>query len=262
MELFEQPASAAGPTPAGAAGRPHAAARARRGRRPGAPAGAGPGPARGDRERRAALDDPVGTAGLGQDHAGLADGARGRRALRGVLGRALRRQGDPRGRRRGGRRASPPAAEDHPVRRRDPSLQPRPAGRLPAPRREGHDRADRRHHRESVVRGELRAAVPLPRLRAARRSRKTICSRSCAARWATASEAWPRLGARGQRRRAAVDRAPGQRRRALGAQRPGAGRAAGARRRAGAASSPTRASARRRRSGRCSTTSRARSTTT
>ena len=69
----------------------------------------GPGqrPARGDRERRAALDDPVGAAGLGQDHAGLADGPRGRRPLRRVLGGAVRREGDPPGRRRGGDRARP-----------------------------------------------------------------------------------------------------------------------------------------------------------
>ena len=72
----------------------------------------GPGTraARGDRERRAALDDPVGAARLGQDHAGLADGPRGRRPLRRVLGGAVRRQGDPPGRGRGGDRADPPPA--------------------------------------------------------------------------------------------------------------------------------------------------------
>src|SRR5438034_354671 len=56
------------------AGRSHAAALARRDRRPGSLAGAGPRAAQRDRERRAALDDPVGAAGLRQDDAGLADG--------------------------------------------------------------------------------------------------------------------------------------------------------------------------------------------
>ena len=48
-----------------------------------------------------------------------------------------------------------------PVRRRDPPLQQGAAGRLPAARRGGRHRADRRDHREPVVRGELGAAVAL-----------------------------------------------------------------------------------------------------
>ena len=48
------------------------------------------------------------------------------------------------------------------VRRRDPPLQPRPAGRLPALRRGRHGHAGRRHDREPVVRAERRAAVALP----------------------------------------------------------------------------------------------------
>ena len=45
------------------------------------------------------------------------------------------------------------------VRRRDPSLQPRPAGQLPAGDGGRHHRAGRRHHREPVVRTERAAAV-------------------------------------------------------------------------------------------------------
>ena len=60
-----------------------------------------------------------------------------------------------------------PAGPPHdPVRGRDPPLQQGAAGRLPAPRREGRHRPRRRHHREPVVRGQRRAALALPRLRA------------------------------------------------------------------------------------------------
>ena len=53
--------------------------------------------------------------------------------------------------------------QGHPaVRRRDPPLQPRPAGRLPALCRGRHGHPGRRHHREPVVRAERRAAVALP----------------------------------------------------------------------------------------------------
>src|SRR5437016_2838514 len=148
-------------------GRSHATALDRRDRGPGAPARPRPRAARGARARRAALDDPLGPAGLRQDHAGLADGARHGRALRRVLGRAVGREGDPSGRGRGRDRARAPPATHDPLRRRDPPLQPRAAGRVPAARREGHPRADRRHHREPVVRGERRAPVALPRVRAA-----------------------------------------------------------------------------------------------
>jgi putative ATPase len=48
------------------------------------------------------------------------------------------------------------------VRRRDPPLQPRPAGRLPALCRGRHGHARRRHHREPVLRTQRRAAVALP----------------------------------------------------------------------------------------------------
>ena len=48
---------------------------------------------------------------------------------------------------------------DAPLRRRDPPLQPRPAGRLPAVRRARRHRAGRRHHREPVVRAQRGAAA-------------------------------------------------------------------------------------------------------
>ena len=49
------------------------------------------------------------------------------------------------------------------LRRRDPPLQPRAAGRLPALRRARRHRAGRRHHREPVVRAQRGAALALPR---------------------------------------------------------------------------------------------------
>ena len=85
-------------------------------------------------------------------------------------------QGDPRGDGRGGaaRRRHGPAHD--PVHRRDPSLQQGAAGRLPAARRSRRHRADRRDHREPVVRGELGAAVALEGLRAegARHRRQVV----------------------------------------------------------------------------------------
>ena len=59
-----------GPAPGRAAGRPHAAAHARRAAGPGRGAGPGQAAAARDRVGRAALADPVGPAGLGQDDAG------------------------------------------------------------------------------------------------------------------------------------------------------------------------------------------------
>ena len=64
------------------------------------------------------------------------------------------------------------------VRRRDPSLQPRAAGQLPAGDGGRHHHAGRRHHREPVVRAERAAAVARARagVQVARRRRR---SRSC-----------------------------------------------------------------------------------
>ena len=57
------------------------------------------------------------------------------------------------------------AAHD-PVHRRDPPLQQGAAGRRPALRRGRHDHAHRRDDREPLVRGDLAAALALPRLQA------------------------------------------------------------------------------------------------
>ena len=58
--------------------------------------------------------------------------------------------------------ASPDGRGHAAVRRRNPPLQPRPAGRFFAGCRERHDHADRGDHRKSVVRADRRAAVALP----------------------------------------------------------------------------------------------------
>ena len=57
------------------------------------------------------------------------------------------------------------AAAGHPVHRRNPSLQPRPAGRPAARGRGRHRHPDRRHDRKPVLRAGGRPAVPLPRHR-------------------------------------------------------------------------------------------------
>ena len=64
------------------------------------------------------------------------------------------------------------------VRRRDPPLQPRPAGRVPAGGRGRHRHPGRRHDRKPVLRAERRAAVALPGAGAAaagRRGAGTVC---------------------------------------------------------------------------------------
>ena len=82
--------------PQRAAGRAPAPAHARRRGRPDASAGPRQAAAARVRVRQAALDDPVGAAGRGQDHAGAAHGAGVRRRVHRHLGGALRRQGHPR----------------------------------------------------------------------------------------------------------------------------------------------------------------------
>ena len=108
--------------------------------------------------RQAALDDPLGTAGLGQDHPRAADGEGLRRRVRRALGGVLRREGHPRGGagRRGRARALRPP--HHPLRRRGAPLQQGAAGRLPAVRRARPHHFRRRDHREPFVRGQQRAA--------------------------------------------------------------------------------------------------------
>ena len=121
-----------------AARRAHAAADARRVRRPGAPARARPAAAAGHRQRRAAFAHPLGPARHRQDDAGAAARRRSRGAdfvafsavtagikeIREVIAAA-----EPPAR-------GPRPAHD-PVRRRDPSLQQGAAGRVPAARRGG-----------------------------------------------------------------------------------------------------------------------------
>ena len=68
------------------------------------------------------------------------------------------------------------------VHRRDPPLQQSAAGRGAAVRRGRDGHADRRHHREPVVRGELGAAVALARVRAAVARATTTSARSSNAR--------------------------------------------------------------------------------
>ena len=145
--------------------------------------------------------------------------------------------------------------------RRDPPLQQGAAGRVPAARRGRRHRADRRDHREPVVRGERRAAVALEGLRAARADDRR--GRGDPAPRADRHRARPRRRAGVDRRRcAARDRALRERRRAVGAEPARAERRRPRRRSIGAGTSTSAASSRRSSSARCSTTSPARSTTT
>ena len=67
---------------------------------------------------------------------------------------------------RGARPAGRQRPAHDPVPRRDPPLQQGPAGRAPARGRVGARDPDRRDHGEPVLRGQLRAAQPLPAVRA------------------------------------------------------------------------------------------------
>ncbi len=79
----------------------------------------------------------------------------------------------------------PAIAGDRPrhaaVHRRDPPLQPRPAGRLPALRRGRHGRSGRRHHREPVLRAEPAAAFAVPRAGAEPARRRRAFGEFCCA---------------------------------------------------------------------------------
>ena len=84
-----------------------------------------------------------------------------RPAFRAAVGGVLRRRRPAPDLR--GRPPAPQGRQGHAaVRRRDPSLQPRPAGRLPALCRGRHGHPGRRHDREPVLRAQRRAAVALP----------------------------------------------------------------------------------------------------
>ena len=113
--------------------------------------------------------------------------------LRAVLRRHLGDQGDQGGDGRGGARPPDARPANPPLRRRDPPLQPRPAGRVPALRRARRHRAGRRDDREPVVRAQRGAALALPGggARGARRGR----SRGAAAARARRPRARSRLAA-------------------------------------------------------------------
>ena len=130
--------------------------------------GEGSRAAHGDRAGPPALDDPVRAARGREDDAGADHGRRrdaafeelsaveaGRAEVRAVIERA----------------AAPPPdwrRADDLLPRRDPPLQQGPAGRAAAGGRGGPRDADRRDDREPVVRGQRRAALAMPGLRAAR----------------------------------------------------------------------------------------------
>ncbi len=112
-----------------------------------------------DRGGPPALDDPPRAAGHRQDDA-RADRRRGlgRRVRGGERGRGGARRGARRDRARA-RAAAEIGRSDDLLPRRDPPLQQGPAGRAAAGRRGRPGDADRRHHREPVLRGQLGAAV-------------------------------------------------------------------------------------------------------
>ena len=118
----------------------------------------------------ARLDDLLGAARHRQDHRRAAarrrDRPRLRADFRGLFGGRRPQEGLR-------RRPLPPrgGAGDAPLRRRDPPLQPRPAGLLPPGHGGRHRDAGRRDHGEPVLRAQRRASVarPRPRLPPARR---------------------------------------------------------------------------------------------
>ena len=105
-------------------------------------------------------------------------------------------------------------AADDPLPRRDPPLQQGAAGRAPAGGRRGSPDVDRRDDREPVLRGQLRAALPVADLRA----------RAALGRGAGADRAPRGRRARdgGLRRDGRADRTPSGRRCAERPQHPGA----------------------------------------
>ena len=143
--------------------RAHPTPHARRGPGPGRGARARTAAAPGDRAGPAALAGALGAARLGQDDARVRDPAPDARPLRGDERGALGREGAARGA-AGGRGAQAARGTPHDrVHRRDPPLQQGAAGRAAGARRVGRHRADRRHHREPLVRGERGAPVALAR---------------------------------------------------------------------------------------------------
>ncbi len=139
------------------------------------------------------------------------------RGVRRVQRRAVGDQGSQ-GRDGGGRTAPPHDRQAHDrLRRRDSPLQQGAAGRVPAARRKRRHRADRRHDREPVVRGERRVAVAIEGVRAEAARRRRDRRDPAHGPDRRRARARPRESG-GGRRRAAGDRAVRERRRALGAE--------------------------------------------
>ena len=110
------------------------------------------------------LDDLLGAAGQRQDDGRAADRRFPQRHVRAALGDPYGRGGIEEDLRR--RPRAPRARAGHaPVRRRDPSLQPRAAGFFSAGDGGWLDHADRRDDGESVVRAQCGFVVARPRAR-------------------------------------------------------------------------------------------------
>ena len=203
----------------GAAGGAHAAAQPRRVRRPGAHRRARHGAAGRHRARRALQHDLLRAAGQRQDHAGATHRPRDRRPARAALGGQLGHGGRARrhpGRARG---AHPRRGAHHPLHRRDPPLQQGAAGRPAAGHRGRHRHADRRDHREPLLRGQLGADLAAASCTASSRSAGARRAGRCRPRLADAERGLGGTRVDARRRRPRLPRRGLARRRARGAQR-------------------------------------------
>ena len=175
---------------------------------------------RGHPGRPALVADLLRAARHRQDYPRAGDRRHHPRPLHRAERGAGRRETTPRGDRRGARVARPARRAHHPVYRRGAPLEQGAAGRAAAERRERHHRADRRHHREPLLRGDQAAGEPQPHLSASgpRARRPEAGSADGPGRYRA------RTGGLPDRRERGGDGAPaerGQRRRAQPAQCPG-----------------------------------------
>ena len=125
------------------------------------------------RRDRLSVGAAVGAARHRQDHAGPGGRRPHREGLRPAVGGHRHGQGRPRDHRGRPLPAGRAGAGHDPVPRRDPPVQQGPAGRAAAGGGGRPRRADRRHHREPVLRGQRPAAVRAPRCSGSSRSRST-----------------------------------------------------------------------------------------